>query len=114
MDRKTLERIVKLLRLTESDQDAEALSAIRQVNRMLKERGLTWEKLLPVEYLPNHSERPKSSQAQPTSAHEDLLEKLRRMGEEAARNAQAARYACTCHQGIQGAYYCPQHGAFRR
>lgn len=52
MKRKTVERLVKLLNLTRSDNDHEALSAMRNVNTLLKENALTWEKLLPVELLP--------------------------------------------------------------
>ena len=41
-----MEKILKCLRLTTSDQDGEALSAIRMANMLLKKGGHDWEKLL--------------------------------------------------------------------
>lgn len=39
-------RLLKLLMLTQSPSDGEALAAIRKVNRTVREEGLTWETLL--------------------------------------------------------------------
>jgi len=36
------ERLIRLLRMTESDRDAEALIAIRKSNEMLRAKGATW------------------------------------------------------------------------
>jgi hypothetical protein len=36
------ERLIRLLRMTESDRDAEALIAIRKTNAMLKANGASW------------------------------------------------------------------------
>ena len=41
-----LERLVKILRRTESSADGEALNAVRMANRMVKEAGKTWEDVL--------------------------------------------------------------------
>lgn len=41
-----LERLIKVLGLTTSDQDGEALSAIRRANEILKRGGTTWAQLL--------------------------------------------------------------------
>lgn len=40
------EKLVKFLRMTESDQDGEALNAIRMANRMVKAAKLTWNDVL--------------------------------------------------------------------
>lgn len=40
------ERLLKLLRLTESDADGEALNAVRMANRMLKSAGKSWDEVL--------------------------------------------------------------------
>lgn len=40
------EKLVKFLRMTESDQDGEALNAIRMANRMVKAARLTWGDVL--------------------------------------------------------------------
>lgn len=61
MDRRAaLERIVKLLKLTQSDSDPESLSAIRAVNKLMREHKFTWEVLLPVHLL-----EPKAPDAPP-------------------------------------------------
>ena len=46
MQKDQLKRIIKLLNLTQSDNDAEALSAIRKVNEMLITRNITWSELI--------------------------------------------------------------------
>ena len=43
MDR---ERLIRLLRMTESDRDAEALIAIRKSNQMLKQNGMSWSDVI--------------------------------------------------------------------
>lgn len=48
MDEKTLERLIKCLEMTGSDQDGEALSAIRMANKILKANEKSWEGLLQV------------------------------------------------------------------
>jgi hypothetical protein len=40
------DRLAKLLSLSQSDNDAESLSAIRKANSMLKKEGLTWQQVL--------------------------------------------------------------------
>lgn len=40
------ERLVRLLRMTESDRDAEALIAIRKSNEMLRANGLSWSDVI--------------------------------------------------------------------
>ena len=49
------ERLIRLLRMTESDRDAEALIAIRQTNAMLKKNGMSWSDVID---LPPPSEAP--------------------------------------------------------
>ena len=40
------ERLIRLLRMTESDRDAEALIAIRKTNAMLKASGASWSDVI--------------------------------------------------------------------
>jgi hypothetical protein len=40
------ERLIRLLRMTESDRDAEALTAIRKTNAMLKASGASWSDVI--------------------------------------------------------------------
>jgi hypothetical protein len=40
------ERLVRLLRMTESDRDAEALIAIRKSNEMLRANGVSWSDVI--------------------------------------------------------------------
>ena len=40
------ERLIRLLRMTESDRDAEALIAIRKSNQMLKANGMSWSDVI--------------------------------------------------------------------
>jgi hypothetical protein len=40
------ERLIRLLRMTESDRDAEALIAIRKTNSMLKANGASWSDVI--------------------------------------------------------------------
>ena len=49
------ERLIRLLRMTESDRDAEALIAIRKSNQMLKQNGMSWSDVID---LPPPSEAP--------------------------------------------------------
>ena len=42
------ERLVRLLRLTESDQDAEALIAIRKSNELLRTHGKSWSDVIDI------------------------------------------------------------------
>lgn len=46
MSKIDLAQLIKILNLTQSDSDGEALSAIRIVNGKLKAAGMTWEILL--------------------------------------------------------------------
>ena len=49
------ERLIRLLRLTESDRDAEALIAIRKTNAMLRQNGMGWSDVID---LPRPAEPP--------------------------------------------------------
>lgn len=40
------ERLIRLLRMTESDQDAEALIAIRKANNLLRANGMGWSDVI--------------------------------------------------------------------
>ena len=40
------ERLIRLLRMTESDRDAEALIAIRKSNQMLRQNGMSWSDVI--------------------------------------------------------------------
>lgn len=40
------ERLIRLLRMTESDRDAEALIAIRKTNAMLRQNGMGWSDVI--------------------------------------------------------------------
>lgn len=46
MDSKERERLVKLLGMTGSNQDGEALNALRLVNSFLQDRKLTWDQVI--------------------------------------------------------------------
>jgi hypothetical protein len=52
------ERLIRLLRMTESDRDAEALIAIRKTNAMLKANGASWSDVID---LPPPAERQAAS-----------------------------------------------------
>jgi len=52
------ERLIRLLRMTESDRDAEALIAIRKSNQMLKQNGMSWSDVID---LPQSAEAPFAS-----------------------------------------------------
>ena len=54
------ERLVRLLRMTESDRDAEALIAIRKSNEMLRAHGMNWSDVI------DRAAREEQRQAQPT------------------------------------------------
>lgn len=49
LDVMQLDKLKKLLALSESDNDNEALAAIRQVNKLLKEANLTWPEFLEID-----------------------------------------------------------------
>jgi hypothetical protein len=49
IDEGTANRLLKLLRLTSSDFDSEALSAIRRANELLQASGLSWDDVIQVE-----------------------------------------------------------------
>lgn len=49
------ERLIRLLRMTESDRDAEALIAIRKTNAMLRKNGMSWSDVID---LPQPAEAP--------------------------------------------------------
>ena len=49
------ERLIRLLRMTESDRDAEALIAIRKTNAMLRQHGVGWSEVID---LPLRAEAP--------------------------------------------------------
>lgn len=68
MDRDTLDRIVKLLGMTGSDQDGEALNAVRAANKFLADRKLTWAgvfALIPVGYAPRLADPPPKATQDP-------------------------------------------------
>lgn len=46
MSKIDLTQLIKILNLTQSDSDGEALTAIRMVNQKIKAAGLTWEILI--------------------------------------------------------------------
>ena len=58
------ERLVRLLRMTESDRDAEALIAIRKSNELLRAHGMNWSDVVspptPVEQAPSSDWSPVS------------------------------------------------------
>lgn len=58
MSKIDLEQLVKILNLTQSDADGEALTAIRLANKKIKEVGLSWDKLISAQTL-QHSPRQK-------------------------------------------------------
>lgn len=41
-----LEKFVKLMMLTQSDSDGEALNALRRANKLLKEAGQSWQEFI--------------------------------------------------------------------
>jgi len=49
------ERLVRLLRVTESDQDAEALIAIRKSNELLRAHGKSWADVIDLPQLASES-----------------------------------------------------------
>jgi hypothetical protein len=62
LDRKQL---IKLLNLTGSDYDAEALGAIRRSNALLRRHQMTWAELLAPSHDPLQTPQPRSPQARP-------------------------------------------------
>lgn len=70
------DKIIKLLNLTTSDNDNEALSAIRTCNAMLKKANLRWEKLIGVvvkSETPPKQEPPKRPRYESSGAVDDEL-----------------------------------------
>src|SRR5580704_11590946 len=57
------ERLIKLLNLTESEYDAEALNAIRSSNAFLRKHRTTWAALLAVPQEPAKARQPEPTQA---------------------------------------------------
>ena len=58
------ERLIKLLNLTESEYDAEALNAIRSSNAFLRKHRTTWAALLALPQEPAKARQPEPTQAQ--------------------------------------------------
>lgn len=85
-------KLIKILNLTQSDSDGEALTALRMANNMLKKHGKTWEQVI--------SSTPTQVQNNYRASHyEDVVRKynagpsgfaehLRKMKEEMNRRAQ--------------------------
>jgi hypothetical protein len=57
------ERLIKLLNLTESEYDAEALNAIRSSNAFLRKHRTTWAALLALPQEPAKARQPEPTQA---------------------------------------------------
>ena len=95
-----LERVVKCLMMTTSDNDSEALSAIRSANAMLKKEGLTWEKVI-------QSTAPKKSGAKTwtQSVYEDPVYQARTGFEDWFRREQAASAQRTQSQNNKESFY---------
>ena len=59
------EHLIKLLNLTGSDYDAEALGAIRRSNALLRRHRMTWAELLAPSQDPVQTPQPRPAQARP-------------------------------------------------
>ena len=57
------DQLIKLLNLTRSEYDAEALNAIRRANALLHKRRATWEDLLAPPQEPPRPRQPEPTQA---------------------------------------------------
>lgn len=88
------QRLAKLLALTTSENDHEALSAIRQANKLLKAEKLTWEQVIqspapaasifgPKTAASYEAWRSRPAPQRPVTVEEEL-ERLRKMAEQAA------------------------------
>lgn len=88
MDAKQLEKLTRVLQLSTTDNDHEALVCIRRANAMLKERGLLWEQVVatptPVKERMRQSTSEAWSGAGPTYSAADV-----RATEDFARQAAA-------------------------
>lgn len=50
------ERLVKLLMMTTSDKDGEALVAVRKANKLLRQLGVNWQELLALPLIEDEPE----------------------------------------------------------
>ncbi len=57
------DRLLKLLNLTRSDNDHEALLAIRQANKLMDDHNLSWDNCM-MEVTPRRTETPRPSPRQ--------------------------------------------------
>jgi len=93
-------KLVKLLRLTQSDNDAEALAAIRAANRELKRVGLEWHNIIVV--------TPQAYHAQAADMFAQAAESVRAQRgaqwRENVRAAQAARDAQYTNERVNNEY----------
>ena len=74
MDRYTADRLAKLLGMTGSDQDGEALSAIRMANKVLADAKLTWAQIfasIPIEHTPRLADPPPRAARDMLGEHDD-------------------------------------------
>ena len=92
------ERLLKVLRLTGSDQDGEALAALRMAQRIMAKAGLTWEGMLSTAALrmserDRHASRAASQSAWGQAFAEEIRRKARERASADEVQAEAARRA---------------------
>ncbi len=51
MNQSELKKLIKILNLTQSESDGEALSAIRMANKIIDSSGKSWEKLIKIDLI---------------------------------------------------------------
>jgi hypothetical protein len=84
------QKLVKVLNLTRSSSDGEALSAIRKANSMLDKEGCLWDKVLSQsEFGFNRS----ASEPKNKTSWEDELADLIRRAEQAKKKAEQPKYS---------------------
>lgn len=59
----SIDRLIKCLKMTTSDQDGEALAAIRMASKIMKEMNLTWDSLIKPVPKPTPPPAPPATQA---------------------------------------------------
>ncbi len=104
-----LEKFTKIMRLCESDQDGEALAALRKANAMLKSAGLNWAEFLARP--PGNTQRENPIRDRPRNTHyyhspapeSDALKRAReRNARDHQKRDEVAHMLRACLAGVKG------------
>lgn len=87
--------LIKILNLTQSNQDGEAMNAIRAANRLLKSNGLQWEDLI-------GSMAPVVRSQHPSYDFSDLLRRAQEAKNRATQNNQPFGFSFNGTQSTGG------------